>query len=180
MGIVYRVLWVLKSLWIILSETISILRKLQQKKLTFLGCPRKFYHRFMYIAPSSGEPLPNLILALNGFFGGLRLFSDVWEWECMLQSLNDWWKFIQIHQYYTMALNCDVNCRSLNSQLYDLSHRCAYCTVSWGVIVEYKICEKQTLDMSTMANWIKMRNSVYAICNYANKNATWQQWANYE
>ena len=24
-------------------------------KLTFSGCPRKFYHRVMYIAPSSGH-----------------------------------------------------------------------------------------------------------------------------
>ena len=35
---------------------------------------------FMYIAPSSAEPLPNLVLSI------------------------DRWKFVQIHQYYTMAL----------------------------------------------------------------------------
>ena len=45
------------------------------KKITFLGCPRKIYCRFMYIAPSIGEPL----IAL------LRRFEVVlWclEWEC--------------------------------------------------------------------------------------------------
>ena len=56
MGFVYKVLSILKALWIILSETISILRKLEEKKkknLKFLRCPWKFDHRFMYIAPSS-------------------------------------------------------------------------------------------------------------------------------
>ena len=33
----------------------------------------------MYIAPSSGEPKPNLNLPFNGFKGGSRLFSDVWS-----------------------------------------------------------------------------------------------------
>ena len=32
MGFVYRVLWILKALWIVLSETINILRDLQPKK----------------------------------------------------------------------------------------------------------------------------------------------------
>ena len=37
---VYIVLWILKALWIILSETINILRKLQQtKKTKILGMP---------------------------------------------------------------------------------------------------------------------------------------------
>ena len=60
MSFVYRDTGVLKALKIILSETINILRKLKKKKLTFLGCPRKFYHRVMYIAPSSGHILLNL------------------------------------------------------------------------------------------------------------------------
>ena len=42
-GFVYRVVWVLKALWIFLSETINFLRKLH--KLTVSGCPRNFYHR---------------------------------------------------------------------------------------------------------------------------------------
>ena len=102
MGFVYRVAWVLKALWIILSETINILRKLQ--KITFSGCPPKFYHILMYIAPSSGHILLNLY-----FHFKFILLKEVWG--CFLMSgvrmlhfLKDWWKFIQIHQYYTMAL----------------------------------------------------------------------------
>ena len=43
MGFVCRVLWVLKDLWIFLSETINFLRKLHKTNIS--GCPRKFYHR---------------------------------------------------------------------------------------------------------------------------------------
>ena len=52
MGFVYRVVSrVLKTVWIFLSETIKFLENCI--KLTFSGCPRKFYHRVnMYIAPS--------------------------------------------------------------------------------------------------------------------------------
>ena len=39
MGFVYRVVWVLKALWIILSETIHILRKLHL--IFFFGMPPK-------------------------------------------------------------------------------------------------------------------------------------------
>ena len=39
MGFVYRVVWVLKALWIILSETINILRKLH--KTNIFGMPPK-------------------------------------------------------------------------------------------------------------------------------------------
>ena len=53
MGIVYRVVWVLKALWISLSETINFLRKLHKTNIS--GMPPKFYHRVMYIAPSSGH-----------------------------------------------------------------------------------------------------------------------------
>ena len=63
MGFVYRVLWVLNLVWIILSETINILRNLQ--KLKFGGCP-EFYH--IYIAPSSG---------LRRF--EVQVVSDVWS-----------------------------------------------------------------------------------------------------
>ena len=44
----------------------------------------------MYIAPSSGHEVLNLTL-----MSAVR----------MLHFLKDWWNFIQIHQYYTMALN---------------------------------------------------------------------------
>ena len=57
---VYRVLWFLKALWIILSEPSIFWENLCDALV-------KFYHRFMYIAPSSGGPLPNLNFLLNGF-----------------------------------------------------------------------------------------------------------------
>ena len=80
MGFVYRVVWALKALWIFLSETINFLRKLH--KTNILGCPRKFYHRVMYIAPSSGH----ISLNLNMLFKFvLRRFEVVFwclEWEC--------------------------------------------------------------------------------------------------
>ena len=37
MGFVYRVQWILKALWVVLSKTINILRNLQKKK--FLDAP---------------------------------------------------------------------------------------------------------------------------------------------
>ena len=43
-------------MWTVLSETINILRNMKkEKKITFSGCPRKFYRNIMYIAPSSGH-----------------------------------------------------------------------------------------------------------------------------
>ena len=82
MGFVYRVVWVLKALWIILSETINILRKLHKTK-TFSACPRKCYHRVMYIAPSSGHVSLNCTmqfeLILRRFEG---FFFWCLEWEC--------------------------------------------------------------------------------------------------
>ena len=53
MGFVYRVLWNLKALWIVWFETIYILMNLQNTNI--FGMPQTFYHRFVYIAPSSGH-----------------------------------------------------------------------------------------------------------------------------
>ena len=64
MGFVYRVLWFLMSLWIVLSETITILRKLHEVKI--FGIPI-FLTRVMYIAPFSGHTLFNLNLCLKLF-----------------------------------------------------------------------------------------------------------------
>ena len=103
-GFVYRVVRVLKALWILLSETIYLRKNCI--KLTFSGCPRKFYHRVMYIAPSSGH------ISLN--FNTPKIDSKE-VWGCFLMSgvrmlhfLKDWWKFIQIHQYYTVALRVSL------------------------------------------------------------------------
>ena len=52
MGFVYRVVRVLKALWIFFSETIIFFGE-NCIKLIFSGCPRNFCHRVMYIAPSS-------------------------------------------------------------------------------------------------------------------------------
>ena len=38
-----------------------------------------FYHRFMYIAPSSGEPLPNLNLPFKWILRRFEVVSDVWS-----------------------------------------------------------------------------------------------------
>ena len=67
MGFVYRVRFVrvLKALRIVLSETITIFRKLHETNISI--CPPKFYHRVMYIAPSSGHELLNLNLPLIPF-----------------------------------------------------------------------------------------------------------------
>ena len=78
MGFVYRVLWIPKALWIVLSEAISILRNLQKHK-HILGCPPLVSHRFMYIAPSSVIHCWTSMCLLNWFQGVMRLFSDVWS-----------------------------------------------------------------------------------------------------
>ena len=91
-GFVYRVGWVLKALWIFLSETINFLRKLHNTKI--FG---------MYIAPSSGHISLNFDMPFKLI---LRRFEVVFwclEWECC-SFLKDWWKFIQIHQYFGFNL----------------------------------------------------------------------------
>ena len=80
MGFVYRVVRVLKALWIFLSETINSLRKLH--KTNIFGMPPKFYHRVMYKAPSSGHISLNFNMP---FKLNLRRFEVVFwylEWEC--------------------------------------------------------------------------------------------------
>ena len=117
MGFVYRVLWVVKALWIVLSETINILRNLQ--KQTFLGCPREFCHMFIYIAPSRGHSLLTPSLPFKVI---LRRFEVVFwclEWDCVA----DWWKFIQIHQYYTTALMKWADFSFLFSKAFDNLYR---------------------------------------------------------
>ena len=42
MGLIYRVLWILQALWIVLFETINVLRKLQQQQQqNIFGMPPK-------------------------------------------------------------------------------------------------------------------------------------------
>ena len=96
-----------KDRWIVLSETIHILRKL--KNIKFLGCSRKFYHRFMYIPPSSGEPLPSVNLPFKWIVRRFEVVFWCLEWECC--TFERLMKFIQIHQYYTMALTLISKCK---------------------------------------------------------------------
>ena len=60
---------------------------------------REFYHKFMYmyIAPSSDCSLLTLSLP----------FKVILRWFVVAALFKDWWKYIQIHQYYTMALTFD-------------------------------------------------------------------------
>ena len=68
------------------------------------GCPQEFSHRFMYISSSSDHSLltPNLPFKSDS--------EEVWGWVFFMSGVRtllfskDWWKFIQIHQYHTMAL----------------------------------------------------------------------------
>ena len=96
------VVWVLlKAMWIFLPESINFLRKLH--KATISGCPPKFFHRVMHIAPSSGHISWNFNMPFKLI---LRRFEVVFiiliSGVRMLHFLKDWWKFIQIHQYYTI------------------------------------------------------------------------------
>ena len=80
MGFVYRVVRVLKVLWIFLSETFNFLRKLH--KTNTFGLPKKTYHRVMYIATSSGHISLNFNILFKLI---LRRFEVVFwylEWEC--------------------------------------------------------------------------------------------------
>ena len=63
-GLVYTVLWILKEGWIVLSETINILRNLGEE---IIGAPHNFTMDFMHIAPSSDRSLLTLNLSLNLF-----------------------------------------------------------------------------------------------------------------
>ena len=97
-----RVLWIVKALWIVWSETINILRYLQFK--TFLGCPRQFHHRFMHIYPSSGHSFVNLNVPFKLI---LRTFDVAFwylEWECCtFQKIDENW-FKSTNTKFTMAL----------------------------------------------------------------------------
>ena len=82
-GFVYRVVWVLQALWIFLSETINFLRKLHKSlKLTFLGCPPKFYHSVMYIAPSRGHISLNFNMPFKLILRRFQVVFWCLEWEC--------------------------------------------------------------------------------------------------
>ena len=109
MSFVYRVSWILKDLWTVLSETINILRNLHKQKNFFFflgGGPWKCYHRFMYIAPSSDHSLLVINLPFKLILRRFE-FCFLMSGVGMLHFSKDWWKFIQIHQYYSFQeLQC--------------------------------------------------------------------------
>ena len=84
---VYGVVRVLKALWIFCLKPLIFWENCI--KLTFSGCPRKFYHRVMYIAPS-------ISLNCNMPFKFILRFEVVFwclEWEyCTLFE-----RFMEIH-----------------------------------------------------------------------------------
>ena len=98
-GFVYRVLWILKALWIILSETINILRNLHT--LTKFRCHREFSHTLMYIAPSSGHSLITPKLSFKFILMKFEVVFCCLHGVIILHFSKYWWNFIQIHQYYT-------------------------------------------------------------------------------
>ena len=76
-----RVLWVLKILVLCFVWNFEYLRKLHRTNI--LRMPRKFYHRFMYIAPSSVLCIEWTLICLFKLI--LRRFEVVFwclEWEC--------------------------------------------------------------------------------------------------
>ena len=94
-----------QALWMVLSETINILRKLPPKNyILFSGCPRKFHHRFMYIVPSSGEPLPNLNSTFIWILWSFEAVFWCLEWECSTVHKIDENSFKSTNTC-TMALN---------------------------------------------------------------------------
>ena len=97
MDFVYKVLWIPQTLWIVLSETIHILRG----EIFFFfffggGLPKIFTIGFVYKAPSSGRSL------LTHNLPSKSDSKEVWDC-CLMPSENaalfkDWWTLI--HQYY--------------------------------------------------------------------------------
>ena len=67
--------------------------------------PQEFYHRFMYIAPSSDHLLLTVIPPFKVI---LRRFEVVFwclEWDHQCTFWKDQGKLIQIHQYYTIMVS---------------------------------------------------------------------------
>ena len=90
-GFLYRVVRVLKAL-----ESFCLKPSIFWEnciKLTFSGCPRKFSHRVMYIAPSSGHISLNINMPFKLI---LRRFEVVFwclEWECCTFWKTDGYSF---------------------------------------------------------------------------------------
>ena len=77
-----RVLWVLKALRIVLAEAINIFRKLLKTNILRDAQGWTFYHRFMYIAPSSGHSLLNCNLPFKLILRRVEVVFWCLEWKC--------------------------------------------------------------------------------------------------
>ena len=80
MGCVYTVLWFIKALWIVLSET-NILRNLQNDKLP-LVCSWELYDSLCTDAPSSDHSLLTLNLPCEVIVRKFEVVFWFLEWEC--------------------------------------------------------------------------------------------------
>ena len=103
----------------------------------------------MYIAPSSDHELLklNLPLIYSKEVLGCFLMSGV----RMLYFLKDWWKFIQIHQYYIMALKSQVwwiQRLTHHLQLPPLLH-----SLAENTLVTMATCLKRTSTVWNAADW---------------------------
>ena len=78
MGFLYGVLWLLKVLWIVLSETINIFRKLHKTNISGMH-PKMFTIELCTKLNLVAMKCWTLFCILNWFYGGLRSFSDVWS-----------------------------------------------------------------------------------------------------
>ena len=84
-------------MWFVLSKP-SIFWEICFKKKTILGCPPEYFTIYVKLYVHVHLPLVYIakpLCALSMWFG-------VVFW--MLHFQKDWWKLIQIHQYYTMPL----------------------------------------------------------------------------
>ena len=79
MGLAYRVLWILKALWIVWLKP-SIFWEIA--KNNFRRFPREFYHRFMYKASSCNCPLQTLNLPLKMILRRFEIVYRCLKWEC--------------------------------------------------------------------------------------------------
>ena len=94
---------------------LNFLRKLHIK-LTFSGCPRKFYHRVMYIAPSSGHISFNCNMPFKLILRRCEVvfwWCTCLEWECCtfwkidgnsLKSTNKYYMYTCTHVTYYVHL----------------------------------------------------------------------------
>ena len=80
MAFICRVVWVLKALWIFLSDTINFLRKLH-KTIHFRDAPENSII-VMYIAPSSGHISLKFDMPFKLILRSFEIVFWCMEWEC--------------------------------------------------------------------------------------------------